>query len=244
MASNKNGMGMKILWIPGRKRHDRKGIYAPTNKEVNKNYLPQKKNQNWSLGGAQEQKKLMNILILKFCFLCRNQEDDLGASSASAMLSHVSHAAAVGAAGSAIKDIHSDDKINLDNAENSTDKDKIIDKDVLKNGDAACNTDNIDIDDIAYHNAGTIRYRKNNGSNNTDLDSIEKLEFDEEDGKLDDDIDSVSMQRMRTENIAPRRRRRSRNRIKHKELEEPKEKGEKLINCLYVGLMCCECSIQ
>ena len=83
MASNKNGMGMKILWIPGRKRHDRKGmknhdslnsletlidyllsfsgIYAPTNKEVNKNYLPQKKNQNWSLGGAQEQKKLMNM---------------------------------------------------------------------------------------------------------------------------------------------------------------------------------------
>lgn len=26
MASNKNGMGMKILWIPGRKRHDRKGM--------------------------------------------------------------------------------------------------------------------------------------------------------------------------------------------------------------------------
>lgn len=108
------------------------------------------------------------------------------------MLSHVSQAAAVGAAGSAIKDLHSDDKINLDNAENSTDKDKIIDKDVLKNGDAACNTDNIDIDDIAYHNAGTIRYRKNNGSNNTDLDSIEKLEFDDDDGKMDDDIDSVS----------------------------------------------------
>ncbi|CAO1394550.1 unnamed protein product [Diamesa serratosioi] len=234
MASNKNGMGMKILWIPGRKRHDRKGIYAPTNKEVNKNYLPQKKNQNWSLGGAQEQRKLMNI----------NQDDDLGASTASAMVGHASQAVAIGAAGSAIKDLHSDDKINLDNAENSTDKDKIIDKDVLKNGDTACNTDNIDIDDIAYHNAGTIRYRKNNGSNNTDLDSIEKLDFDEDDGKMDDDIDSVSMQRMRTENIAPRRRRRSRNKNKHKELDEPKEKDEKLINCLYVGLMCCECSIQ
>lgn len=108
------------------------------------------------------------------------------------MISHASQAVAVGAAGSVIKDLHSDDKINLDNAENSTDKDKIIDKDVLKNGDA-CNTDNIDIDDIGYHNAGTIRYRKNNGSNNTDLDSIEKLEFDEDDGKMDDDdIDSVS----------------------------------------------------
>lgn len=32
MASSRNGSGMKILWIPGRKRHDRKGIYKPTNK--------------------------------------------------------------------------------------------------------------------------------------------------------------------------------------------------------------------
>jgi len=32
MSTSKNGTGMKILWIPGRKRHDRKGIYKPTNK--------------------------------------------------------------------------------------------------------------------------------------------------------------------------------------------------------------------
>lgn len=32
MASSRNGSGMKILWIPGRKRHDRKGVYKPTNK--------------------------------------------------------------------------------------------------------------------------------------------------------------------------------------------------------------------
>lgn len=52
------------------------------------------------------------------------------------------------------------------------------------------------------------------------------------------------MLRMKTVNIDPRRRRRSRNKNKHKERDESKEKGEKLINCLYVGLMCCECSIQ
>lgn len=39
MATSKNGMGMKILWIPGRKRHDRKGIYKPTNKVSNDNYF-------------------------------------------------------------------------------------------------------------------------------------------------------------------------------------------------------------
>lgn len=98
----------------------------------------------------------------------------------------------------AVKDNPSDDNANLD--ENSTDKEKIVDKEILKNGDLSPgNTDNIDIDaeDQAYHNAGTIRFRnKKTGSNNTDLDSIEHLDFDEEDGKknphIDDDIDSVS----------------------------------------------------
>lgn len=102
----------------------------------------------------------------------------------------------------ALKDNPSDDKLNLD--ENSADSEKIVDKDILKNDEPsdtkACNTDNIDIDaeDQVYQNAGTIRFRnsKKTGSNNTDLDSIEHLDFDEEDGKkndrqLDDDIDSV-----------------------------------------------------
>lgn len=107
---------------------------------------------------------------------------------------------AAGAAGTtaAANAIKNDDKANLD--ENSSDKEKIVDKEILKNGDLSPgNTDNIDIDaeDQAYHNAGTIRFRnKKTGSNNTDLDSIEHLDFDEEDGKkadphIDDDIDSV-----------------------------------------------------
>lgn len=98
--------------------------------------------------------------------------------------------------GVAIKDINSDDKLNLN--ENSDDQEKIVDKEILKNGDAtACNTDNIDIDveDQLYHNAQTMRYRKKTGSNNTDLDSIEHLDFDDEEKKrdgLEDDIDSVT----------------------------------------------------
>lgn len=105
-------------------------------------------------------------------------------------------------AANAVKDNPSDDNANLDESQ----KEKIVDKEILKNGDLTPspgnNTDNIDIDadDQAYHNAGTIRFRnKKTGSNNTDLDldSIEHLDFDEEDGKkndpqLDDDIDSVS----------------------------------------------------
>jgi hypothetical protein len=106
-------------------------------------------------------------------------------------------AATTAGAGAAIKDINSDHQLNLD--EGSVGQEKIVDKEILKNGDAGgCNTDNIDIDAEmeAYHNAGTMRYRKKTGSNNTDLDSIEHLDFEDDEKKhegLEDDIDSVSI---------------------------------------------------
>lgn len=101
-------------------------------------------------------------------------------------------AAGTAGTGAALKN---DDQLNL---EGKCVDEKCVDKEILRNGDAACNTDNIDIDvdDHAYHNAGTMRYRKKTGSNNTDLDSIEHLDEDEIDDKkhdgLEDDIDSVS----------------------------------------------------
>lgn len=246
MASSRNGSGMKILWIPGRKRHDRKGIYKPTNKEVNKNYIQQRKNEMWTLGGSHEQRKLINISV----------HDEAGGSTicniatGTHIVDPLCLAAGSAAAANAIKDNQSDDKANLD--ENSTEKEKIVDKDILKNGEMngdakACNTDNIDIEDHAYHNSGTIRFKnKKTGSNNTDLDSIEHLDFDEEEGKkkdfIDDDIDSVSMQRMRSANTSSYRRRKAKK--KNKKIENEKKKGEKIVDCLYVGLMCCECTIS
>jgi hypothetical protein len=135
--------------------------------------------------------------------------DDASSSAAVSIATQATHivdplclaagaATTAAACNNAVKDNPSDDNANLD--ENSTDKEKIVDKEILKNGDLSPgNTDNIDIDseDQAYHNAGTIRFRnKKTGSNNTDLDSIEHLDFEEEDGKknphIDDDIDSVS----------------------------------------------------
>jgi hypothetical protein len=125
------------------------------------------------------------------------------------MIDPVCLAAGATVSAAAMKD-NPTEELNLD--ENSTDKKKIVDKEImeghnnsgeLSNGDVkACNTDNVDIDvdiDHAYHNAGTMRYRsKKTGSNNTDLDSIEHLDFDEDDGKkndpnIDDDIDSVTI---------------------------------------------------
>lgn len=138
----------------------------------------------------------------EYFFAFSNHEDDLGSSSAASAISAASQAthivnpvclAAVGTG--AVKGTNdSDDKLNLD--ECCDGQEKIVDKEILRNGEAgSCNTDNIDVDmdDQAYHNAGTIRYRKKNGSNNTDLDSIEHLDFDDDEkhDMLEDDIDSV-----------------------------------------------------
>ncbi|XP_070495631.1 uncharacterized protein [Chironomus tepperi] len=244
MSASKNGTGMKILWIPGRKRHDRKGIYKPTNKEVNKNYIQQRKNEMWTIGGASEQRKLINISVHD-----EASGSTVAVSAATHIIDPLCIAAGVSATNCAVKDHPSDDKANLD--ENSIEQEKIVDKDILKNGELngdakACNTDNIDIEDHAYHNAGTIRFRnKKTGSNHTDLDSIEHLEFDEDDVKkhdIDDDIDSVSMQRMRSANVPSRRRRHAKK--KNKEFENENKKEEKIVDCLYYGLMCCECTIS
>jgi hypothetical protein len=117
------------------------------------------------------------------------------AAQASHIVTPLTVAAGAAGTGAVMKD---DDQLNLD--EKCIDQEKIVDKEILRNGEAACNTDNIDIDvdDQAYHNAGTMRYRKKTGSNNTDLDSIERLDFEDDDKKNDgfeDDIDSVSLKR-------------------------------------------------
>lgn len=138
----------------------------------------------------------MQLFYLETSYLhFRNVNDDLASSSAMSVASHAVNpvVVAAGAAGaSTITKSNSNDKLNLD--EQCEDQQKIVDKEILKNGDA-CNTDNVDIDaeDQAYHNASTMRYRKKNGSNNTDLDSIEHLDFDDEDKKNEglDDMDSV-----------------------------------------------------
>lgn len=131
-------------------------------------------------------------------FSFSNVNDDLPSSSTMSVISQATHVVnpvcvAAGAAGAeaAVKNM-SEDTLNLD--EKCEDREKIVDKEILKNGEA-CNNDNVEIDaeDEAYHNAATMRYRKKMGSNNTDLDSIEHLEFDDEKkhGDLEDDIDSV-----------------------------------------------------
>lgn len=57
-GNNKTGTGLRILWIPGRKKHHDKGIYKPTNLKVEHKH-PDRKNENWSLGGANAQNDMV-----------------------------------------------------------------------------------------------------------------------------------------------------------------------------------------
>lgn len=52
-AKNKGGSGLKILWIPGRKKHHDKGTFKPTNQAKADQGHPDKKNQMWNLGGSK-----------------------------------------------------------------------------------------------------------------------------------------------------------------------------------------------
>lgn len=52
LGKNKSGQGMKILWIPGRKKHHDKGVYKPTNYKIEHKHDDQK-NEAWSLGGSK-----------------------------------------------------------------------------------------------------------------------------------------------------------------------------------------------
>lgn len=49
---NKSGTGLKILWIPGRKKHHDKGVFKPTSYNIEHKH-GDRKNEPWSLGGSK-----------------------------------------------------------------------------------------------------------------------------------------------------------------------------------------------
>lgn len=56
---NKGGNPLRILWIPGRKKHHDKGTYKPTNKAQQHRHH-QKDNEMWSIGGSKAHENLLN----------------------------------------------------------------------------------------------------------------------------------------------------------------------------------------
>uniref|UniRef100_U5EP84 Putative h/aca ribonucleoprotein complex non-core subunit naf1 n=1 Tax=Corethrella appendiculata TaxID=1370023 RepID=U5EP84_9DIPT len=73
--------GLRILWIPGRKKHNRKGVYNPTKQQPSQYQgWQQKKNEPWSLGGSKGQSKLINS------DMSEGAAGEIGATAASSVL--------------------------------------------------------------------------------------------------------------------------------------------------------------
>uniref|UniRef100_A0A182JR45 Uncharacterized protein n=1 Tax=Anopheles christyi TaxID=43041 RepID=A0A182JR45_9DIPT len=57
----KKSSNLRILWIPGRKKHNRKGSYNPTKNGVPQTYgMQPRKNESWTLGGTMNHSKIIN----------------------------------------------------------------------------------------------------------------------------------------------------------------------------------------
>lgn len=54
----KSSTGMKIIWIPGRKKQHDKGVFRPTNQNVEYKH-GERKNEVWSLGGSKSHDNIL-----------------------------------------------------------------------------------------------------------------------------------------------------------------------------------------
>lgn len=62
-----SGNGLKFVWMPGKKKHNRKGEYKTTKNQHNPYKASnlggtqgQKKNEVWSMGGSRGQRSVIN----------------------------------------------------------------------------------------------------------------------------------------------------------------------------------------
>ncbi|XP_065077774.1 uncharacterized protein LOC135701000 isoform X2 [Ochlerotatus camptorhynchus] len=87
----KSSSNLRILWIPGRKKHNRKGVYNPTKGGLPQ-YLPnqQRKIESWTLGGTVNQTKIINA---KFYFRDLHDNLDVGMATATGAMSLATMAA-------------------------------------------------------------------------------------------------------------------------------------------------------
>lgn len=107
--------GLKILWIPGRKKQHDKGTYKPTNYKVEHKHTD-KKVESWSLGGSNAQneiaagkwvdksslncvcvlKQLMFIQLFFYGFIaCRDKDDEITTPTSAILPSASASVAAV-----------------------------------------------------------------------------------------------------------------------------------------------------
>lgn len=58
VPKTKSGSGLKILWIPGRRKHHDKGVYKPSNYNIEHKH-GDRKNDTWNLGGSKSHEDIL-----------------------------------------------------------------------------------------------------------------------------------------------------------------------------------------
>ncbi|XP_055680526.1 uncharacterized protein LOC129788450 [Lutzomyia longipalpis] len=217
-SSSSSGGGLRILWIPGRKKHNYKGRYEPTNKGQAHGGQHGRKIEPWSLGGSKGQRDLIN-------------SDDMPGTSdvpsvANMLPSTCMIGAAAGGGGGEIEALKDPSKLETVKEEDDRDHEHGF-------PEGGSNTATLILKD-----------RKNGScvSKTDDLDTIENLSEAEGTKKSTNDLtDGI----LYPNSVPSRRKGERKKKKKDKEKEdEGEEPNEKCVTCLYYTLMCCECTIS
>lgn len=215
--SNKGRNGLRILWLPGRKKNHHKGRYDVTNKNVTAPHK-QKKNEPWALGGSHGQHELMKT--------------DIPGMSALPNVMSVLPAAvpAAGVADTIAGQTPNDVKPAID-----------ADTKLLEGGENKdeCSIDQNNTATLALRDSDKKKIRKDNS-----LDSIEKM-IDEADAVIVPSTpETIPKTNGSLKRRKSKKSKKNRNKHRNKESDDEKEDNDKTVKCLYYTLMCCECSIS
>lgn len=275
----KGSSGLRILWIPGRKKQNHKGVYNPTKKGLPQyqNYQ-QRKNESWTLGGPVNHAKIINgdlhdnldigmasaTGVMSLASMAASKTDETTASKTSPSELNADGARSCSVDGEqaelvVLNDLNGDiSKKDIPNS-NQFDALELIDECEEKdrnysNAESASSllSSNNDSRSADYvHHAATLaigearRRRRRSSYNNSKKDSCENLDtidhINDNDGvdavKITSPLDEPRMDAFRQQKKKNKKKTRPGE-------DEPKDKDDKLVTCLYYSLVCWDCSIS
>ncbi|GAB0094406.1 cell wall integrity and stress response component 4 isoform X1 [Sergentomyia squamirostris] len=211
--------GMRILWIPGRKKHNYKGKYEPTNKGSSYGGSHGKKVEPWSLGGSKGQRDMIN-----------SDSDMPGTSDVPSVLNMLPHTVAIGGATASSSGGGDASGDQIKAAVESGKLEPVKEEEDREHGfpEGGSNTATLMMKD-----------RKNGSCVSDDLDTIENLSETDGGKKSTNDLtDGILYPNMSS------KRKNKKKKKNEKQDECGEEPNEKCVTCLYYTLACCECTIS
>ncbi|XP_031627695.1 uncharacterized protein LOC116343638 [Contarinia nasturtii] len=213
---SKSGSGLRILWIPGRRKHHDKGAYKPTNYNIEHKH-GDRKNETWNLGGSKSHEDILTGSSDK-----EDHCDPLTSRPASTPASNILPSATLGVT-------------TVDNCSGSESEIK-LEKCVIKD----IHYVKYNIRDSLQ----SLTSAKENSAQSTNVgDGDEKRSAPDSAGrsytKFDTDFDSIE----RIDDLDGQPKLSHQNGLRPKS-KCTKSKEDKTVKCLYYTMMCCECTIS